>query len=254
MDFVLKFLKTAYFKRFFVRKHKCMMLKHCKHITQSIELPYYLSGEKPRLLITAGIHGDEYESIEFVKKAIERHCADLPPLLFIPAVSPSAIAQKTRHNSENHDVNRHFYANSPSAEAQAVQGLLTQYRFLHTISFHEDPAQDKFYLYDSGLLANFRNFSEFKSQIANLGVSLLNGIDDPEDPLLGHSVNDGYVSIPPGKFLENSGPFETWLINNAISQQVIAPEIPGKLSRPLKQKVVDCFFRDIIVPLTNCKI
>jgi hypothetical protein len=228
-----------------------MPLKYQKHITHSTELPYYLSADLPRLLITSGIHGDEYESIEFVKQAIERHCDDLPPLLFIPAVSPSAVAQKTRLNSENLDLNRHFYANSPSVEAQAVQALLFNHNFLHTISFHEDPEQDKFYFYDSGLLTNLRNFSEFKFQIARIAVSLLNGIDDPEDPLLGHNVSDGYVSISPGEFLKNSGPFETWLINQVISQRVIAPEIPGKLSRDLKQKIVNLFFKEIVLPLCN---
>lgn len=226
-----------------------MPLKYQKHTTQSTELPYYLSGEKPQLLISSGIHGDEYEIIEFVKKAIERNCDDLPPLLFIPAMSPSAVEQKTRHNKENLDLNRHFYANSPSVESKAVQGLLSNHNFLHTISFHEDPAQDKFYLYDSGLLTNLRNFSEFKSQIAHIGVSLLNGIDDPEDPLLGHNVSDGYVSISPGKFLKNSGPFETWLINQVISQRVIAPEIPGKLSSGLKRQIVGLFFKEIVLPL-----
>ena len=227
-----------------------MPLRHHEHTTQTIQLTYYTTGEEPRLLIASGIHGDEYESIELVRQAIEKHHTYMPPLLFIPAVSPSAVAKQTRHNSECVDVNRYFYCNSPIREVCAVQALLSNHRFDHCISFHEDPAQEHFYLYDSGEFCNLQNFVKFKSELQNIGIPLLNGIDDPNDPLLGHLVTDGYVSIAPGKFLKNSGPFEIWLINKIISQRVIAPEIPGKLPLALKQEIIDLFFRHIVLELS----
>src|SRR3989344_8617189 len=79
---------------------------------------YFLKGSHPKLLIHSGTHGDEYEVIDLVEKYIRRYEAKLPDFIFVPKVSPSAVAAKTRKNSQNADINRTFSTNSIDPEVR----------------------------------------------------------------------------------------------------------------------------------------
>jgi hypothetical protein len=83
---------------------------------------------------------------------------------------------------------------------------------------------------------------------------LLNGIDDPSDPLLGYEISGGYRSFPPhkeGKYKEDNGTFWGWGMNRRIIKRFMEPEIPGKISKNKKKAVVEIFFHRIIIPITR---
>jgi hypothetical protein len=52
-----------------------------------------------------------------------------------------------------------------------------------------------------------------------------------------------------GAQIPENGTLEQWLIIHNITMQVLAVEVPGKVSTLYKDKIVDTFFRQIILPL-----
>ncbi len=203
---------------------------------------FCLRGSNPKLLILSGMHGDEYEVIDCVKRYVNDHDSELPDFLCIPVVSPTAVKQRTRVNAWGRDVNRHFVDNSPDEEVRSVQGILSPYRFDLCVNFHEDPDhEDEFYVYDSGRLSDGERF-ELETIVTSSGATLFSGIDDTSDPALGNEVINGYVSIPPKLERSDDALSWDWLARHGIAKRLFDPEIPGKAPIALKQKLVNKLF------------
>jgi hypothetical protein len=218
-------------------------------------LPYYQSGKKPEILFVSGIHGDEYGVIPYVKKALKKYGKHIPPYMYIPQASKTAVAQKTRRNEDDVDINRHFFSGTSVEEVVRIQTLVSQFRFSYTVTFHEDRDEKRFYMYDmGGVLHETHFFDVLKNELKKLGIFLLDGIDDPNDPILGHRFLEGYCALVHGGQIPENGTLEQWLITHSITKQVLAVEVPGKVSTLYKDKIVDTFFRQIILPLGSIKV
>lgn len=215
---------------------------------QNITHHYYRKGKHPSTLFVSGIHGDEYAVIESVIKAITKHENALPDFLYIPYASPSALAQKTRCNNEQKDLNRHFFDSTSCEEARALQHLLAPFRFNTCVTFHEDLRHRAFYLYDTLEEAKNLTWHALKQTLLQSGTELLNGLDDPEDPTLGNVSHDGYITIPKKYHEDHCGIFEMWVISRHIAQRAIIPEIPGHLDEKEKNLLVDMFISHMLLP------
>ena len=211
------------------------------------EIKYYISGKTPEILILSGTHGDECDILPFVESSIKKHQKKLPPFLFIPEVSPSAIKLKTRVNSENLDINRHFCDETQSKEARAIMNIVEHFTFQACFSFHEDVSKDCFYFYDTENLHGTFYLRELKRQIENLNLKLLNGADDPLDPILGHEFVDGYKWLIPEKDLNKCGMFCSWAFEKGIIKRMCTPEIPGQAHSDIKEKTIAVFFETMII-------
>ncbi len=207
-------------------------------------LSHVQSSPNPRILLVSGIHGDEWEVIDFVKEAIDKYRDTLPSFLYIPELSPSAVLKKTRLNGEGKDINRCFFADTDVFEVKEAQKILKPHHFDLAVSFHEDPPQDKFYLYDSGVIHEGPEVANFLAHLQKIGIPLLSGIDDSDDPMLGYEVVEGYSAVPPGlvSIEKERGIFEFWLINTVIAKHALTLEIPGKTSLETKRAIIDVFF------------
>lgn len=209
---------------------------------------YYISGEKPKLLIHSGTHGDEAEVTDFVMEAIVKYEDQLPPFIFVPKVTPSGIAQKTRKNNQGHDMNREFFTESKDEEVQANIEIILGKQFEIFVSFHEDPELAEYYLYDVGF-GKQRNELVLKHNelMKKQGVELLTGIDDVEDTSLGFHFEEGYnkMEFPEGE--PDDGTISAWVLNRKIAKDYLLPEIPGKASREIKKYIVDSFFTEVIL-------
>ena len=206
----------------------------------SLSLPYYVRGARPGLLLLSGAHGDEFEVIDSVHAAIDVHQNELPDFLYIPEVSPSSVSGRTRHNCDSLDINRQFVDDTECEEAQAVMALLKDYNIDTCVSFHEDPEQEQFYLYDSGECSAYE-LARIQEAVKSCGVGLFSGIDDPEDAHLGFEFKDGYRAHV-GADGKPVGPIETWLIRNKIATRVFGVEVPGKIPASKKDQVTTCLF------------
>lgn len=209
---------------------------------------YFIKGDNPKLLIHSGTHGDEYEVIDIVQKCVEKYEEKLPDFVFVPFVSPSAVHNKTRVNGNGFDMNRIFFSDSKELEVQENIKAIKDCKFDLMVSFHEDLKLPFYYVYDEGTnKKETQLLLEFNQKIQKLGVDLLNGIDDPEDPGLGIEFTNGYRKFVVSSEFKNSGMITSWAITNNIVYDTFVPEIPGMFDIKVKELIVDTFFKDILL-------
>ena len=204
----------------------------------------------PKLLLLSGMHGDEYEIISCVLAYIKNHDAILDDYLFIPEVSPSAVAQRTRKNAWGHDTNRSFFVPAIDPEVAAFMKIVSDFHFDVCIDFHEDADRTKgCYLYDSDVFSA-QQLTHLRAAITKTGASLYTGIDDPADANLGWHIRDGYISMPLKSIPPIAGFSGRWLLEKNIVKRAFTVEMPGQALPFLKQKLVEAIITALL-PLVS---
>lgn len=104
---------------------------------------------RPRLYISAGIHGDEPASPSAALKLLqENHWPDNLEVTLLPCLNPIGFVANRRENYGGLDLNRD-YRNTRSAEIAAhIRWLEQQPRFDLYLCLHEDWESHGFYLYE----------------------------------------------------------------------------------------------------------
>jgi len=110
-------------------------------------------GNSKRVLISAGIHGDEPAGVETICSWIEgreylKFINDWE-ITLIPCINPFGYESGTRVNHEGVDLNRQFKSLSPPREVALVQSVFLN-PFDLTMELHEDEDSSGYYLYHSG--------------------------------------------------------------------------------------------------------
>lgn len=202
----------------------------------------FQKGTDTKLLILSGMHGDESDVVVHVTDFISTQAESLPDFVYIPTVSPSAIAQKTRLNYLGHDINRCFVDPIQDPEALQVCNRISTLNHVISLDFHEDSSHENdFYFYDTGEMSDIA-LDSFREIIQQCGVSLYDGIDDSEDPNLGCHVIQGYVSHGHDKDAHESGFLTKWMAHKHIISRAFTFEIPGKGNQDTKKKLVHAIF------------
>lgn len=218
-----------------------------RHNTDPGGFCYYTSGVNPKILIHAGTHGDEYEVIGLVYKALLKHEDSLPPFVFVPEVSPSAVKQQTRRNDFGRDLNRDFFDTTEDEEVRQNIEIIKDGRFDLFVSFHEDPLSKEYYIYDVGYSKNENGLvKKHNKYLLDRGIGLLNGVDDPEDPFLGYEFVDGYRKFIHPEDYKDDGSVSAWVLNRNICREYLCPEIPGKEDIKTKGLIVSSFFEKVV--------
>jgi len=110
-------------------------------------------GNRKRVLISAGIHGDEPAGVETICALLERKVlssyAGVWEISIIPCINPFGYEKATRTNHEDQDLNRHFKSANPPREVRLVQSVF-RFPFDLTLELHEDVDSTGYYLYESG--------------------------------------------------------------------------------------------------------
>ncbi len=104
---------------------------------------------RPRIYISAGIHGDEPASPRTALKLLqENHWPDNLAITLLPCLNPIGFVANKRENYGGLDLNRD-YRNTRSAEIAAhIRWLEQQPRFDLYLCLHEDWESHGFYLYE----------------------------------------------------------------------------------------------------------
>lgn len=221
------------------------MIRKTSDILSGFE--YFVKGSDPKLLIHSGTHGDEFDVIDVVREAVEKYEEQLPDFIYVPVVSPSAVKQKSRFNLNEKDMNRIFFNDSSDIEVKENMKVISGNKFDLFVSFHEDPEAYEYYIYDEGLdFKKSENILKNNKNLVDLGVKLLNGVDDPNDPHLGIEFVDGYRKFVVTDDHVNTGMISSWSLSEGLVKDTLVPEIPGKASMKEKALIVDTFFKDVL--------
>lgn len=107
------------------------------------------AGPRPRIYLSAGIHGDEPAPPLALLSLIESGDLDGRATWFLcPLLNPDGLARRTRENASGTDLNRD-YRNTDSPEIKAHIGWLRrQPNFDMAVCVHEDWESVGFYLYE----------------------------------------------------------------------------------------------------------
>jgi len=170
-------------------------------------------GNHKRVLISAGIHGDEPAGVEticsFFEKKEYRDYLQEWEVILVPCINPFGYEANTRANHEGLDLNRKFKSTHPPQEVIFAQYLFDS-PFDLTIELHEDVDSPGYYLFHSssgasppllveGILNNVKTVmpinmdSKIEGTPANSGVIERIGVDDEMDwwPMAFYSLSMG---------------------------------------------------------------
>jgi hypothetical protein len=200
---------------------------------------YFQKGANPKLLILSGMHGDEAETSHLLHKYLSLDHSWLPDFVYIPFLSPTAIATASRENSSGHDLNRSFLSTLSDPEAIQIANLLKNYRFNLAVDFHEDRDRTTgFYMFDEILHEkSLVNFDNAQQKLQSLGLRMFNGIEDMEDPNLGYNVSDGYIQLTKAKLKPDVGFLSFWLLEQQIIERMFTIEIPKRANHQTKNQI-----------------
>ena len=115
-------------------------------------------GEEPvsyKVLINAGIHGNEPAGVTFVLQLLEELDDNPYPqrsiaIDIIPIVNPWGWVHNIRYNRDGIDINRDF-STFDSQEALIINDFLEDRHYDLMLDLHEDPSASGFYVYQYGL-------------------------------------------------------------------------------------------------------
>ena len=128
-----------------------------------------------RVLISAGIHGDEPAGVESVCAFLEsgRYKAHLDEweITILPCINPYGFENNTRKNHDNKDLNRLFKDQLPPLEVQLAKSIFKPSYFDITIELHEDSDSHGYYLFQksnqpNGLKIGFKIIEALKGIIS----------------------------------------------------------------------------------------
>jgi murein peptide amidase A len=150
-----------------------------------------------RVLISAGIHGDEPAGIEAICTFLEnkryKDYLDKWEITILPCMNPYGFENNTRENHENKDLNRFFKYPNPPHEVQLAKSIFLPSYFDMTIELHEDCDSYGYYLFQKSNNYNGRKIG-FKIIDSLKGIIQVNSdelIDDmPADNGVIHRLKD----------------------------------------------------------------
>lgn len=112
------------------------------------------NGNPRRVLISAGIHGDEPGGIEAILKFLKEdgyvpYINDLE-ITLLPCINPYGYEFGVRESYQGEDLNRLFKTKDPPLEVRFAQSIL-DIGFELTLELHEDNESHGYYLYQKGI-------------------------------------------------------------------------------------------------------
>jgi predicted deacylase len=106
-------------------------------------------GPRPRIYLSAGIHGDEPAPPLALLRLLEHGFFDQRAVWFIcPLLNPTGFPHGTRENAEGHDLNRDYRLTKTPEIAAHLRWLETQPSFDLGLCLHEDWEATGTYLYE----------------------------------------------------------------------------------------------------------
>ncbi|HVU24698.1 MAG TPA: M14 family metallocarboxypeptidase [Opitutus sp.] len=158
-------------------------------------------GPRPRLYLSAGIHGDEPAPPLALLELLEAGAFDARAHWFLcPLLNPAGFLRGTRENADGLDLNRDYQHLASPEVCAHVAWLRRQPNFDFALCLHEDWESAGFYLYELNPAAR-----------ASLAEPMVAAVA-PVCPIETAAVIDGRESAAPGIIRPNADPLlrELW--------------------------------------------
>lgn len=111
--------------------------------------------ENPRILLSAGIHGDEPAGPHSILSLLlgwnDPHLSSFLSRInldLFPLINPGGFEKNTRQNANGIDLNREFAKGHPAQEIRYLMDDLRHREYAVSVEFHEDIDARGFYLYE----------------------------------------------------------------------------------------------------------
>ena len=150
-----------------------------------------------RVLISAGIHGDEPAGIEticaFLESGMYKSYLNKWDFIILPCINPYGFEHDIRENQDNKDLNRLFKLNAPPLEVRLAQSVIESSYFNLTLELHEDSDSHGYYLFQKsnkpfGIELGYKIIESVKKVIP---INLNKKIDDiPAEKGLIHRIKN----------------------------------------------------------------
>lgn len=115
-----------------------------------------IQGRK-RVLLSAGIHGDEpagvFATLHLLEQSLLNPYLDDWEIVILPCLNPDGFEQNKRNNAEDIDLNRQFKSLAPPQEVKLAQSVF-DIPFDLTLELHEDIDSPGYYLYQKTITAS----------------------------------------------------------------------------------------------------
>ena len=153
--------------------------------------------QSKRILISAGIHGDEPAGIETICAFLEsrkyKKYLNKWSFTILPCINPYGYEYNTRENHDKIDLNRMFRVDLPPAEVKLTQSIFEASYFNLTLELHEDCDSHGYYLFQKsnkpyGIELGYKIIESVKTIIP---INLNQKIDEvPADNGLIHRIKN----------------------------------------------------------------
>ena len=212
------------------------------------------SGDLPRIILSAGIHGEEpagvYALLEFIERGIDRYLRHFS-FLILPCLNPYGFTRSVRYGSGGADLNRAFGKAAGLPEVAAVKELLDQFPgpYRLAVDLHETdtymPRGEGFSVED--IPAGFYLYETASRGRPVLGPSILKALSAAGYPITGRrsvygaECRDGLISaMPPDDpdyptLPEFNSTLDWYLLKNGCTYHSITTETPTAL--PLRRRI-----------------
>lgn len=207
------------------------------------------SPPRPRLLVAAGFHGDEpagcWGALRFLE-TVEPQLLARIELSMLPVVNPTGLRANRRNNDWGQNPNAGYFHPAPNSAGPSVEGqlLLANLERLSELAadglltLHEDPEQQKFYVYTGETTPIPGAFS---SKMAAIGAQFFPLVAD--GPLEGAQAQDGIIF----NFCADS--FDDALFHRGVPRFACS-ETPGLLDFELRvranSRIIEEFFHFLL--------
>jgi len=186
-------------------------------------------GVRPRIYVSAGIHGDEPASSLAILEMITAGVFDNRAVWFLcPLLNPAGLARRTRENASGADLNRD-YRNLRSPEVPAhIAWLRHQPNFDLTLALHEDWEATGFYLYEQN-----------PRQRPSLAVPMIEAVArscpiDPSPLIDGREAKGGIIRPGGDPFEKELWPESIYL---RVNHTTLAYTLETPSGLPLEQRI-----------------
>ena len=251
------------------------LIKSGRVTTDSGVVPIYAvltrnsRSDLPRIILSAGIHGEEpagvYALVDFMKRDIARYLAHFS-FLVLPCLNPYGFTRGVRFGSNAADLNRSFGNGAGLPEIAAVKDLLRQFPgpYRLAIDLHETdtymPRGKAFSV--ENIPAGFYMYETTSNGRPVLGPEILEKLRTEgyaitkRRSVYGAQCRDGLITaVPPANpayptLPEFNSTLDWYLLKTSRTQHVIATETPT--AWPLKRRIA-AHKKTLMVALNHLK-